>query len=572
MIFFCHLFFFAYIIGTMLKQEFLQRAHSVHGDRYGYDFVPDTLRVGDRIEVECPEHGVFIALVKDLLGGHGCPSCGKVRSASRRTWSTEKFVEEARKVHGDKYDYSKSVYVKQSVGVTITCPLHGDFVQTPRKHIRGQGCRKCGDDKKSRDCSIGMEEFVRRSKEKFGDKFDYSEVLYRNNKEKVRIKCPVHGWFEMSPSAHLNSKTGCRKCGCEATKARRLQSRGYIVSKSKEVHGDKYGYDNFDYVNWHTPSYVTCPLHGDFLVHCSNHISNKSGCPKCSHKVSRWEEGVLDFISSLGVECEASNRDVLGGMEIDIYLPQHRIGIECDGLRWHSELYRGKNFHLEKTDKCGEQGVRLIHIFEDEWIAKNSIWKSMIRNMLGLTDKKIYARNCKTRAVSSRDARAFLNENHIQGHSNSKFNYGLYHDGELVSLMTFGHKRINLGGRNESGHFELVRFCNKAGTNVVGGASKLLKHFVKENNPTEIVSYSDKRWSLGKLYGSLGFVHSHDSKPNYFYVKNGVRMNRFMFRKSVLVKDGFDKTKTEHDIMMERGIYRIYDCGTMVWKWRRDET
>ena len=133
--------------------------------------------------------------------------------------------------------------------------------------------------------------------------------------------------------------------------------------------------------------------------------------------------------------------------------------------------------------------------------------------------------------------------------------------------MTFGVPRINMRGKKEDGCYELVRFCNKLDINVIGGASKLFKHFIEVNNPNEIVSYSDKRWSLGNLYYVLGFVHDHDSRPNYFYVNNMERLNRFGFRKSVLVNEGYDKGKTEHEIMIERGIYRIYDCGTMVWKW-----
>jgi hypothetical protein len=134
--------------------------------------------------------------------------------------------------------------------------------------------------------------------------------------------------------------------------------------------------------------------------------------------------------------------------------------------------------------------------------------------------------------------------------------------------MTFGLPRINMGGKKEEGSYELVRFCNKLNTNVVGGASKLFRHFVETMNPIGIVSYSDKRWSLGNLYKVLGFKHTHDSKPNYFYVDGMERKNRLGFRKSVLVNEGYDREKSEHEIMMDREIYRIYDCGTMVWKWK----
>lgn len=291
----------------------------------------------------------------------------------------------------------------------------------------------------------------------------------------------------------------------------------------------------------------------------------------CIHQVSKWEQEVYDFIVSIGINAEQSNRDILEGREIDIYVPEQHIGIECDGLRWHNETHKPKNYHLEKTKACEEKGVRLIHIFEDEWVDNSEIWKSMLRNMFGRIENRIYARNCEVREVNAREKRRFLKHNHIQGNAQSRYNYGLFHDGELVSLMTFGNPRINMGGMKKDGSYELVRFCNKINTNVVGGAGKLFSHFVREHNPSEIVSYSDKRWATGKLYAILGFENVHDSKPNYFYVNNLTRENRFKYRKSVLINEGYDKDKTEHEIMFERGIYRIYDCGTKVWKWKKQK-
>jgi hypothetical protein len=126
-----------------------------------------------------------------------------------------------------------------------------------------------------------------------------------------------------------------------------------------------------------------------------------------------------------------------------------------------------------------------------------------------------------------------------------------------------------MGGKDKDGYWELVRFCNKINTSVVGGASKLFKHFIKNYDPINIVSYSDKRWSTGGLYDKLGFIHDHDSKPNYYYVINNERKNRFGFRKDKLIKEGFDKNKSEHEIMLERKIYRIYDCGCRCHIWKK---
>ena len=189
-----------------------------------------------------------------------------------------------------------------------------------------------------------------------------------------------------------------------------------------------------------------------------------------------------------------------------------------------------------------------------------------MKSVLGLTDEKIYARKCKIKDVSFSDCKIFLEKNHIQGNVNAKHRYGLYYNDELVSLMTFGSKRKNLGSKSEDESYELLRFCNKLNTTVVGGASRLMNYFIKTHNPKEIISYCDRRWSQGQLYEKLGFKLDHISKPNYFYIVNGKRENRFKYRKSELVKQGFDKNKTEHEIMLKRKIYRIYDCGTILYK------
>ena len=504
----------------------------------------------------------------DLMRGKGCPVCGTEQGHLSKRLERDEVLKRAEELHGGKYLYDRFVYTRMCDKGIITCPIHGDFKQTMRKHLSGSGCPKCGYERNADTFRIPIDKVIEKCEKVHNGKYQYlKDFDYFNNKTRLHIVCPIHGEFWQEAIAHFHGQ-GCPECGREEAARKLRKDKEHMIKRARIVHGDKYSYDNFEYVNWHTKGLVTCPKHGDFLVTPLNHISNRSGCPKCAHQVSKWEKDVGDFISSLGIEVEHSNRSILGGKEIDIFLPQYNIGIECDGLRWHNELYTKKNYHLDKTNDCAEKGVRLIHIFEDEWKDKDFIWKSMLRNIFGMVTNRVYARKCQIMEVSAKDTRDFLEGNHIQGYANSKFNYGLYYENELVSIMTFGIPRINLGGKKELGHYELVRFCNRINTNVIGGASKLFSHFVKLNNPDEIVSYSDKRWSLGNLYQTLGFENTHDSKPNYFYVYNFKRMNRFRFRKSLLIKEGFDGNKTEHDIMLERGIFRIYDCGTKVWKWK----
>jgi len=552
----------------MEKKDFLIKANTKHNNKYGYEKVPEVFRTHDKIEIVCPIHGNFFQVAKDHLNGRGCKKCGVMKSSETRTYTKDEFVKKARKIHGYFYNYDKVVYKKGSDKVIITCPIHGDFKQTPIKHLFGHGCPECANERISKAQKKGSDEFIRQSRERFGDKFNYSKVDYKNNKTKVTLICPIHGEFKITPASHLKSIYGCLKCGNEAAKKAITKDKSHFIKKATAVHGDKYDYSKVDYKDSHTKVCIICPKHGEFWQTPFNHI-NEHGCPKCVRQISKWEQEVYDFIISLGVDAEHSNREILDGREIDIYLPEEHIGIECDGLRWHNETHKPKNYHLEKTNACKDKGVRLIHIFEDEWVHNSEIWKSMLRNMFGKIENRIYARNCEVREVNAREKRRFLKHNHIQGNAQSTFNYGLFHNGELVSLMTFGNPRINMGGKKKEGSYELVRFCNKINTNVIGGAGKLFSHFVKEHNPSEIVSYSDKRWATGKLYEILGFENTHDSRPNYFYVDNLTRENRFKYRKSELVKEGYDKNKTEHEIMLERGIFRIYDCGTKVWKWKK---
>jgi hypothetical protein len=286
--------------------------------------------------------------------------------------------------------------------------------------------------------------------------------------------------------------------------------------------------------------------------------------PTDNKQVSGLELDLINFISTI-VEVETKNRSVLGGKELDVFIPSKNLAIEFNGLYWHSDIYKDKNYHLNKTIDCNKKGIDLLHVFEDEWLEKSDIVKSIIKNKLGVCDKKVYARNCEVRVVDKSEEKWFLNSNHIQGFVGSNVSYGLYYKNELVSIMTFGGLRKSLGYNPKKGTYEMLRFCNKLNHNIVGGASKLFKHFIKINKPKEIISYSDNRYFDGSLYGKLGFEFIEETKPNYFYVINHNRENRFKYRKDVLVKEGYDKSITEKEIMKSRGYSRIWDCGNKKW-------
>ncbi len=284
---------------------------------------------------------------------------------------------------------------------------------------------------------------------------------------------------------------------------------------------------------------------------------------------SKSEEEIKEFIESLNIETK-KDRTILNGNEIDVYIEDYKIGFEHNGVYWHNEFNKPKDYHLDKTVLAKERGVKLVHIWEDLWLNKQEIVKSRILNLLNLSPNKIYARKCIVKKASSSDSREFLNMNHLQGNANAAVKLGLYYNDELVLLMTFGSLRKNLGQKAIEGDYELTRFANKLNTTVVGGASRLFKHFIKEYKPERLISYADCDWSPNEqdnLYTKLGFNYLGHTGLNYWWVVDGIRENRFKFRKDILVKEGADPSMTEVEIMHDKGYYRCFGTGNYKFEW-----
>lgn len=283
------------------------------------------------------------------------------------------------------------------------------------------------------------------------------------------------------------------------------------------------------------------------------------------------EKEVIEFVKSVCSDLVIEkDRTVLNGLELDVYIPSKKVAIEFDGLYWHSELNgKDKNYHLYKTVECEKQGIQLIHIFEDEWKNHADIIKCKLKSILGCSENKIYARNCLITEMTFSTTKQFLEENHIQGSANSEIRYGLYNNSELIGVMTFGKLRLALGNKSSTaGAYELVRYCSKI--NIVGGASKLLAHFIKTHNPNKIITYADRRYSRGNLYEKLGFTKTSEGSPNYWYFRSTeyIRYHRFGFRKDQLNKklSKFDPNLTEWENMKMNGYNRIWDCGSLKYE------
>lgn len=294
-------------------------------------------------------------------------------------------------------------------------------------------------------------------------------------------------------------------------------------------------------------------------------------CSLCSNiksNISNKEKNLKDFLEEFAL-IQTNLRNIIPPKELDFFIPDKKIAIEFNGIYWHTEEKgKDKNYHLSKTLLCKNNDVELIHIFEDEWDLKKDIVKSRLKSKLGINNK-IYARKTKVVEISSNDAKEFCDLNHIQGGVFSKINLGLELDNEIVAVMSFSKPNITRGKSKDNYDYELIRFCNKLDTNVIGGASKLFKYFIKKYNPQTIISYSDNRWGNGSLYNILGFEFNKNTSPNYWYVKNGHRYHRYNFTKHKLIEKGYNKNKSESQIMTELGYGKIWDCGHAKWVWKK---
>lgn len=297
----------------------------------------------------------------------------------------------------------------------------------------------------------------------------------------------------------------------------------------------------------------------------NNLVTSNTGiiCRLCTpvSSISKAEKELREFVEANYTGwIEYNDRTILEGKELDIVLPDLGLAIEYDGIRWHDSSKKPEAYHLDKTNKTEAFGFRLIHVTETEWLAKKDIVKSRLLSVLGKSTK-IYARKTQLKEIPF--PREFLETNHIQGAGTiTKYNYGLFLESELVAVMTFSQPRFTTNC-----NYELVRYCSKLGTNIIGGASKLLKAFTNKYG-TSIVSYSDRRWSQGNLYKQLGFEFSHNSKPNYRYHKYKYELSRYQCTKQQLktkFPEFYSDELTETEIMQLAGYYKVFDCGSGVW-------
>lgn len=351
--------------------RFIEKSQQIHGDKYDYSLAV-YINTKTKITIICPKHGEFEQLPLNHTSGTGCPQCAKVRHLDKENpW------EAAKKIHGDKYDYSNSNFNGVTKKIKIVCPKHGEFEQTYYNHVvAGQGCVKCEFDRRKLPRPtdrLTNEQAIAKCVESHGDKYDYSKMVYTGNKKPITIICKKHGEFEQTFNDHTFHQTNCPKCATTQS-SEQLE----IIEFIKSIY------------------------RGSIVTNDRTILSNNK--------------------------------------ELDIFIPEFNLAIEYCGLRWHTEWNRpSQYYHQDKFIRCRMLDIDLLTIYSDEWQNSKDIIKSMIANKLHLTTNKIGARQCYLKEIPSKQANEFYDKNHIRGSTTSlNVSYGLFYGDQLISAMSFG--------------------------------------------------------------------------------------------------------------------------------------
>lgn len=422
-------------------------------------------------------------------------------------------------------------------------------------------------------------DFIKKAKEVHkNEKLDYSQVEYVNNRTPVKIidhdlrpDGTEYGEFWQEPVVHLK---GCTHP--ELGKYKQAQSQCYttekFIEKSKIVHFDKkYDYSQVNYLSSQTKVTIICNecnnkgiIHGQFQINPDALLQGK-GCPKCGNHASFAEDEIITLINTLsGLKVIKNDHTILNGKELDIYIPEKKIAFEYNGIRWHSEQFnKDKFYHLRKKELCQQKGIKLFHIFEDEFLFHKECLMNKIKRIIGCTDNiiKIGARKCFIKEITNEESKIFLEKYHIQGYAKATLHLGAFYNNELVSVISF------LKEHNDE--WNLVRSTTHNDYIVQGITSKIISFFIKNYKVKQIKTFLDRRWEIDKdnnVYTKSGFKLNNILNPDYRYTNgHGERIHKFNFRKQKLLKKypqvGLTKEMTEKQMTEKLGFYRIWDCG-----------
>ena len=430
---------------------------------------------------------------------------------------------------------------------------------------------------------MGSESFKEKSKQTNLERYgvenpmkskEIQDKIKSTNLERYGVGCT----FQLDSQKFKTKQTNLERYGVEYPQQNISISQKTQNSKKKKFLQNHSDILDIDY-NQDTIYICSCPHHNcnkctekqyicNAQTYHNRRYTNVEVCTNILPEQPYHSEGtslelfVRNILDEYNIEYQTNVRDIINPQELDIYIPSHNLAIECNGIYWHSDVNKPNNYHIDKYQKCVDNNIQLLTFWEDQIVSSPNIVKSIILSKLGIYNERIYARKCIIKEVPNGITTEFLSINHLQGNTNSSIKLALYYNDELVSIMCFGINRISVNDKSKSNQYELYRFCNKLNTQVIGGASKLLSYFIRYYNPSKIISFASNDISDGKLYGILRFVKISNSS-SYWYIdpKTLKRYHRYKFRKSELIKLGYDKNLTEKQIMNSLKYLRIFDCG-----------
>jgi len=349
-------------------EEFIEKAKQVHGDKYDYS-QSNYIGCQKKIDIICKEHGLFSQQTASHMKGVGCPKCAIINKTSTKNI----FIEKAKKVHGDKYDYTLVHYKNSQSKVKIICHEHGIFEQQPNMHVTGRGCLICGKLKDPKNIVVDKKSFIVESNKIHNNKYDYSLVDYKNSQSKVKIICHVHGVFEQKPSNHVFGKgKGCGRCG----KTKKL-NLDIFLSTSNKVHNFKYNYKLVKFINVKTKVKIKCPIHNIIFEQTPNHHMKGVGCPICNESQGEKEIRILFERNNIKFKRNKKFKDCKYKklLSFDFYLVNYNICIEYNGKQHYHpiDFFGGELLFLEQQQRdqikrvyCENNNIKLIIIRYDE--------------------------------------------------------------------------------------------------------------------------------------------------------------------------------------------------------------
>lgn len=483
-------------------------------------------------------------------------------SIEHKAMNTNEMIQYINERYSRKYNTDKLEYKTIKASFILNCPKHGEFTTNYNTMLLSKLSSACPICKKlERGEVYDTESCKLKIESRYGkDHFNLSKLEYNGYRKEVVIGCKNgHGFFSILPD-RIYVYDDCPQCSLKAKYSKRLLSIEEYIKKASEKHKNLYTYDDLtSYNGLLKPVIITCKKHGNFTQLAGNHLGGK-GCPTCGIVQTKAEIEIIEWLQENNIKYVHKHRNKY---EIDIYIPEYKIGIEYNGLYWHSEIYKEKDYHQKKRDHFAKQDIRIIYIWEDEWKTNSDKLKQYLLYQLGKCDTVFYARKCSTKEIESKIANKFLETHHLLGKTIAKHYIGLYYNNNLVSVAAFS----NSGSSRGQNCWELIRYASVG--SVIGGLGKIMKYFTTQNSVKQVISYTDNDKFSGNSYQLSGFILIDEIKPDYktFSQKEYWRHAKQYTKLSNLVKilTNFNPELTEHANCLNNEIYRVYDSGKLKW-------